>query len=205
VGNSTYGKKNNSIGRGSLDVTDDNIREIIQMARDNIQQRNNSKRARQLNYNIEDRDIAEIVKLVRKNDKKTISKNIFNVNRVNVHRRFGYNENVYEVSIGPNNASTLPEFLENLRQTFSYLINIMKYIASSGTDKARFYISKAPHTAFSTAILNVEDFNTDMFFDIFERHMQSNAKEVLDNGWSCTVSLYIFPNNYVAKGNNKHL
>jgi hypothetical protein len=75
----------------------------------------------------------------------------------------------------------------------------MKYIAASATDKARFYISRAPPTAFSTAILNVNDFNTEMFFYIFEHHMQSNAKEVIDNGWSCTVSLYIFPNNCVAR------
>jgi hypothetical protein len=38
--------------------------------------------------------------------------------------------------------------------------------------------------------------------------MQSNAYEVLDNGWTTTVSLYIFPNNYVprlarAKKNSK--
>jgi hypothetical protein len=47
----------------------------------------------------------------------------------------------------------------------------MKYIASSDTDKARFYISNAPRTAFSTAVLNVSDFNVQMFFDIFERHI----------------------------------
>lgn len=79
----------------------------------------------------------------------------------------------------------------------------MKYIAASATDKARFYISRAPPTAFSTAILNVNDFNTEMFFYIFEHHMQSNAKEVIDNGWSCTVSLYIFPNNCVAREKKK--
>jgi hypothetical protein len=79
----------------------------------------------------------------------------------------------------------------------------MKYIGSSDTDKARFYISKAPRTPFSTALLNVSDFNVQKFFDIFERHMQSNAQEVIDNGWSCTISLFIFPNNYLPKNKSK--
>jgi hypothetical protein len=38
-----------------------------------------------------------------------------------------------------------------------------------------------------------------MFFDIFEKNMQSNAHEVINNGWTTTVSLYIFPNNYVPR------
>ena len=83
------------------------------------------------------------------------------------------------------------------------LINIMKYNASSGNNKARFYISKALRTPFSTAILNVSDFNTEMFFNIFERHMQSNAEEILNNGWSSTVSLYIFPNTYTPQSKKK--
>jgi hypothetical protein len=69
----------------------------------------------------------------------------------------------------------------------------------SGKDKARFYISRAPKTPFSTAILNVEDLNENMLFDIFEKHMQSNAKEILNNGWSSVVSVYIFPNNYTPR------
>jgi hypothetical protein len=95
--------------------------------------------------------------------------------------------------------TTLPEFLECLREVFNYLINIMRYISSAPTDKARFYISKAPQRGFSTAILNVADFNAEMFFDAFEKHMQSNAQEVIDNGWQSTVSMYIFPNKYVPR------
>ncbi|CAB3979927.1 Hypothetical predicted protein [Paramuricea clavata] len=79
----------------------------------------------------------------------------------------------------------------------SYLINLMYYNANSYKDKARFYISRAPRTPFSTAILNVEDFTTQMFLNIFERHMQSNAQEIINNGWSSVVSVYIFPNDYV--------
>ena len=73
----------------------------------------------------------------------------------------------------------------------------------SGNCKARFYISNAPHTPFSTAVLNVDDFNTEMFFNIFERHMQSNAQEIINNGWHTIVSLYIFPNLYVPRQNKK--
>jgi hypothetical protein len=73
----------------------------------------------------------------------------------------------------------------------------MRYNANSGKDKARFYISRAPKTPFSTAILNVNDFSTQMFLDIFERHVQSNAQEIINNGWSSFVSVYIFPNDYV--------
>jgi hypothetical protein len=90
----------------------------------------------------------------------------------------------------------------------------MKYIASSGTDKARFYISKAPRTSFSTAVLNVSNFNVQMFFDIFERHMQSNAQEVIDDGWSSTISpraggakrraRVLIPPGYLHPGKRKH-
>jgi hypothetical protein len=83
--------------------------------------------------------------------------------------------------------------------SLNYLINVTRYIASSLTDKARFYISRAPRYAFSTAILNVGDFNVNMFFDVFERHMQSNAQEIIDNGWQTTISIFIFPNNYVPR------
>ena len=93
--------------------------------------------------------------------------------------------------------NSLPELLENFRRVFQYLINIMKYNANSDRDKARFYISKAPKDPFSTAILNVGDFTPQLFFNISERHMQSNAQEVIDNGWQSIVSIYIFPNNYV--------
>ena len=96
---------------------------------------------------------------------------------------------------------TLPEFLINLRRVFEYLINTMKYYAESGNSKARFYISNAPRTPFSTAILNVSDFTT--VFNIFERHMQINAQEIINNGWQTNVSLYIFPNSYAPSQRKK--
>ena len=128
-----------------------------------------------------------------------LSRNVFDVRQIGLRNRFNYNEYVYEVNIGADNMSTLPDFLNNLNQIFNYLINVMKYNASSGNNKARFYISKAPRTPFSTAILNVSDFNMEMFFNIFERHMQSNAEEIINNGWSSTVSLYIFRNTYMPQ------
>jgi hypothetical protein len=189
-------RKNKSIGRGHIAITPELIVEIAQMSRENNVQKNNSKKSTsKRKYNIEDRDIQEIVSLVQQNKKNRTSANAFTVERTHTHRRFGYNEYIYDVAIGANKASTLPDFLNNLREVFSYLINIMKYIASSGTNKARFYISKAPRTPFSMAVLNVSD--------IFERHMQSNAQEVIDNGWSCTISLFVFPNNYLPTNKSK--
>ena len=198
-------RKNKSIGRGHIQITPELVVEIAQMSRQNNVQKNNSKKSTaKRKYNIEDRDIQEIISLIDQNKKNSrTSANAFTVERTHIHRCFGYNEYIYDVAIGANRASTLPDFLNNLREVFSYLINVMKYIASSGTDKARFYISKAPRTAFSTAVLNVSDFNVQMFFDIFERHMQSNAQEVIDNGWSSTISLFIFPNNYLPKSKSK--
>ena len=187
--------------RTRINITGKLIADIANMARDNELQRVATRQSREKRtFNVEDRDIHEIARIVERNSKDVrISKNAFTVNHVQTHRRLGYNEYIYNIRIGAGNVSTLPEFYDALREVFGYLINVMNYIASSPTDKARFYISNAPRTTFSTAVLNVSDFNVDMFFDIFEKHMQSNAQEVIDGGWSTTVSLYIFPNNYVPR------
>ncbi|CAB3977400.1 Hypothetical predicted protein [Paramuricea clavata] len=191
----------NNTTKTRIKITGQRIADIAKMAHENNLQRNRSKQSRgRRNYNVEDRDIHEIARIVEQNGKNTRTpRNAFRVDRIQTHRRLGYNEYVYNVRIGAGHVTTLPEFYDSLREIFNYLINIANYIASSPTDKARFYISNAPRTAFSTAILNVSDFNVDMFFDIFEKHMQSNAQEVIDDGWNTTISLYIFPNNYVPK------
>ena len=183
-----------------INITSKLIADIAKMARENEFQRNMTQSREKRNYDVEDRDIREISRIVEQNKKNVrIPRNAFSVDQIEIHRRFGYNEYIYNVKIGAGNVTTLPEFYDSLREVFSYLINIMNYIASSPTDKARFYISNAPRTAFSTAVLNVSDFNVDMFFDIFERHMQSNAQEIINDGWTATISLYIFPNNYVPR------
>ena len=179
-----------------FNITPQDIVEIAKMSRTNMEQRRVSVKFPRSHYNIDKIDIEKLVTLIESKRKK-LKANTFKIRQVEGHRRFGYNEYVYDVSIGADNTNTLPKFLANLREVFNYLINIMQYIASAPTDKARFLISKAPIRFFSTAILNVADFNTEMFFDIFERNMQSNAQEVLDNGWQTTISLYIFPNKYV--------
>jgi hypothetical protein len=38
-----------------------------------------------------------------------------------------------------------------------------------------------------------------IYFNVFERHMQSNAQEIINNGWQTLVSLYIFPNSYTPQ------
>ena len=184
-----------------IQITPKLIVDIAKMARENELQRIAAKQSREKrSYNVQDRHIREILRIVEENRKNVrIGKSTFSVNQIQTHHRLGYNEYVYNVRIGAGNVTTLPEFYNSIREVFSYLINIMNYIASSPTDKARFYISNAPRTPFSTAVLNVSDFNVDMFFDIFEKNMQSNAHEVINNGWTTTVSLYIFLNNYVPR------
>jgi hypothetical protein len=184
--------------RPVIKLTPQMLVDIAKMARANVEQLRASKKGKRSNYHVEARDIRDIAKRVRANRGK-MKRKLFNIKQLEGHRRLGYNEYVYDVSIGPANTSTLPDFLNNLREVFNYLINVTRYIASSPTDKARFYISRAPRYVFSTAILNVEDFNVDMFFDIFEKHMQSNAQEIIDDGWQTTISIYIFPNNYVPR------
>ena len=184
-----------------IKITSKLIVDIAKMARENDLQRIATKQSRKKrSYNVQNRDIREILSIVEKNRKNVrIGKRTFSINQIQTHRRMGYNEYIYNVRIGAGNVTTLPEFYNSIREVFSYLINIMNYIASSPTDKARFYISNAPRTPFSTAVLDVSDFNVDMFFDFFEKNMQSNAHEVINNGWTTTVSLYIFPNNYVPR------
>jgi hypothetical protein len=131
--------------------------------------------------------------MIRTTQSRHIPARIFSAELAHVNTRFNHRELIYNINVGSNNMNLLPELLENFRRVFQYLINVMKYNANSDRDKARFYISKAPKDPFSTGILNVGDFTPQLFFNIFERHMQSNAQQVLDNGWQSIVSIYIFP------------
>ena len=162
------------------------------------------RRQSNISYDIEDRDIRELASLVKRSSNMNVPRTAFSVRQIRSHQRFGYNKYIFDVNVGSENMRTLPDFLINLRKVFEYLINTMKYYAESDTSKARFYISNAPHTPFSTAILNVSDFTTDMFFNIFERQMQSNAQEIINNGWRTNVSLYIFPNSYTPRQSKKN-
>jgi hypothetical protein len=192
-----------------------NIREIASMVADNNKKKHLAKlanmvknnvtcRRQRQNYRIEDRDIRELARLVRENKNINVPRTTFSIRQIRTHQRFGYNEYIFDINVGSENMrTTLPDFLTNLRKVFQYLINTMKYYAESDSSKARFYILNAPRTPFSTAILNVSDFETEMFFNIFERHMQSNAQEIINNGWHTTVSLYIFPNSYAPRQNKK--
>ncbi len=92
----------------------------------------------------------------------------------------------------------LPDFLSNVKKVFQYFINVACIMSTFGKDKVRFYISKAPRTPFSTAILNVEDLNVEFFYNIFEKHMQSNVEEVLNHNWSSIVSVFVFPSGTVS-------
>ncbi|CAB3985445.1 DNA polymerase, partial [Paramuricea clavata] len=155
------------------------------------------------NYDISNEQIHDLVDIIRTKQTRRVRPEVFSAELLRVNRRFNHNEFIYNISVGRNNASSLPDFLESMNTVFKYLINVMNFNASSSTDKARFYISNAPTASFSTAILNVGDFTPALFLNIFERHMQSNARAVIDNGWQSIVSLYIFPNRYVRPPNNR--
>jgi hypothetical protein len=154
-------------------------------------------------FDITDEQLNYIVRMIRTTQSRHIPAQIFSAELKHVNTHFNHQELIYNITVGSNNMNSLPELLENFRRVFQYLINVMKYNANSDRDKARFYISKAPKDPFSTAILNVVDFTPQLFFNIFERHMQSNAQEVIDNGWQSIVSIYIFPNNFVRPRTRK--
>jgi hypothetical protein len=131
--------------RDDLDEDDESIRKIVRMVRDNINKRKNNDDylqclshmicknidvQRNNNFNINDEDIREIVRMVRANKNVDVPRNVFTVRQIGIRNRFNYNEYIYEINIGRDNMSMLPEFLNNLHQVFSYLINIMKYSAS---------------------------------------------------------------------------
>ena len=187
-----------------------NIEEIAKMVVGNNKKQNLTKLSNMVkntklrhrekrNYNIEDRDIVELAGLVRSHKNITMPRRSFAIRQIRTHERFGYTEYILDVNVGSEHMRSLPDFFVNFRRVFEYLINTMKYYAESNTAKARFFISNAPRTPFSTAVLNLSDFTTDMFFNIFERHMQSNTQEIINNGWHTTVSLYIFPNTRTSR------
>ena len=103
-------------------------------------------------FDITDEQLHDIVRMIRTTQSRPIPAQIFSAELAHVNMRFNHRELIYNISVGSNNMNSLPELLENFRRVFQYLINIMKYNASSDTDKARFYISKAPKDPFSTAI-----------------------------------------------------
>jgi hypothetical protein len=173
------------------DLNENLLKDIVRI----IRTRNKSVPVR--DYDISNEQIREIVNIIKTNQNKRVRPEIFAAELLRINRRFNHNEFIYNITVGRNNTSSLPNFLESMNRVFTYLINVMNYNASSPTDKARFYISRAPTASFSTAILNVGDFTPALFLNIFEHHMQSNARAVIDNGWQSIVSLYIFPNKYV--------
>ena len=170
------------------EVTVEDINDIVRIIKSN-----NRKKARKYDFtNDEIQSIARIMKR-RRGLPLNIPNSVFSVEflRNNIH--FQHDEAIYQIDVNKDNMQTLPDFLNSVKQVFQYFINVAKFMSNSGNDKVRFYISKAPRTPFSTAILNVNDLNVEFFYNIFERHMQSAAEEVLNRGWSSTVSVFVFP------------
>lgn len=62
---------------------------------------------------VEDRDIRELARLVKSTGKMNIPKNVFSINLLRTHTRFGYTEYIYNVDIGSENMHTLPDFYMN--------------------------------------------------------------------------------------------
>jgi hypothetical protein len=154
----------NKIGRKRFDLTDDTISEIVRIM----------KTQNGLNINIPE--------------------SVFKVELLQTNVCFKNNEVVYRINVNKGTLQSLPDFLENTKKVFQHFINIAKLMSTSGKDKVRFYISKAPWKPFSTALLNVEDLNVDFFYHIFEKHMQNNAEEILNCDWSSVVGVFVFPN-----------
>ncbi len=154
-----------------------------------------SKSKKRTRYNFTNNEIENIARVMKQ--KKGLPLNtgnsLFHVEflRNNIH--FQHDEAIYKINVDRDNMQTLPDFLDSVKQMFQYFINVAQFMSTSDNDKVRFYISKAPRTPFSTAILNVKDLNVEFFYNIFEKHMQSGAEEVLNHGWSSTVSVFVFP------------
>ena len=123
-----------------------------------------------------------------------IPESVFKVELLQTNVCFKNDEVVYRINVNKDTLQSLPDFLENTKKVFQYFINIAKLMSTLDKDKACFYISKAPRKHFSTALLNVEDLNVDLFYHIFEKHMQSNTEEILNRDWSSVVSVFVFPN-----------
>jgi hypothetical protein len=103
--------------RPVINITPQTLVDIAKMAQANVKQLRSSKKGKRSNYRIEAQDIADIAKRVRANRSK-IKRKLFNIKQLEGHRRLGYNEYIYDVSIGPANTSTLPDFLNNLCEVF---------------------------------------------------------------------------------------
>ncbi len=147
------------------EVTVEDINDIVRIIKSN-----NRKKARKYDFtNDEIQSIARIMKR-RRGLPLNIPNSVFSVEflRNNIH--FQHDEAIYQIDVNKDNMQTLPDFLNSVKQVFQYFINVAKFMSNSGNDKVRFYISKAPRTPFSTAILNVNDLNVEFFYNIFERH-----------------------------------
>jgi hypothetical protein len=83
--------------RTRINITGKLIADIANMARDNELQRIATRQSREKRtFNVEDRDIHEISRIVERNRKDVrIPRNAFSVNHLQTHRRLGYNEYIY--------------------------------------------------------------------------------------------------------------
>ena len=89
-------------------------------------------------FDITDEQLNYIVRMIRTTQSRHIPAQIFSAELAHVNTRFNHQELIYNITVGSNNMSSLPELLENFRRVFQYLINVMKYHANSDRDKARF-------------------------------------------------------------------
>ncbi len=191
-------KKEQKGEKRKREVTDEDISDIVRIIKSNSR-----KRARK--YDFTNDEIQNIVRIMKQSKGLPVNtpSSVFSVEflRNNIH--FQHDEAIYKINVDKNNMQTLPDFLNSVKQVFQYFINVAKFMSNLDNDKVRFYISKAPRTPFSTAILNVKDLNVEFFYNIFEKHMQSGAEEVLNRGWSSTVSVFVFSAGSVFNQNTQ--
>ena len=86
--------------RPVINITPQTLVDIAKMARANVKQLRSSKKGKRSNYRIEARDIADIAKRVRAN-RSRMKRKLFDIKQLEGHRRLGYNEYIYDVSMVP--------------------------------------------------------------------------------------------------------
>jgi hypothetical protein len=132
-------------------------------------------------FDLTDDTISEIVRIMKTQNGLNIKVELLQINVC-----FKNNEVVYRINVNKGTLQSLPDFLENTKKVFQYFINIAKLMSTSGKDKVRFYISKAPRKPFnSLAKCRRPECH------IFEKHMQNNTEEILNCDWSSVVGVFV--------------
>ena len=112
-----------------------------------------------------------------------VNDSLFSITYEGTTRRFEDDEAFFNVTVQHRGLRSLPDFLNNLRSLFTYFINVAKSLTRKGSDVVRFLFTRAPTHTWSLSLSPIEEFNVNMFKDVFKNHLQSGASEVLNKDW----------------------